>query len=799
MSMDFGKLNFAVGFNRTSAFPLDANSYFESYSAAQTAAAGAATVGSSDSAYYIGQLIIVNESGKFGLYQIGADKTLVKFGQASSEADLQSQLNALAARVDGLDTSKAGWKNGQAPEASAGGSLIVFDASGKINASGIKVIDSAVNNSAMEVPTSKAVQTYVATQVAGAVQYLGTVSALTGLSTTAGKGDFYRLSAAIEGAHAGDLVVAEKDNPKQLINGTDWSLIHGEEVGVEAINAGSGINVSGSEAQPTIAIKPATTTAIGGIIVGTNLTVDGTGKLSAIDTTYEDATTTTHGLMSTADKVKLNGIETGANKTIVDASLSATSTNPVQNKAVHAEFNSVRTLVSSTESSLQGKIDQVSANLSSAQTTLQANIDGKVDKVEGKGLSTNDFTTAEKNKLAGLSNYTLKAATADALGGIKIGYNGTTERTYAVQLDSNSKAYVNVPWTSDTNQKITAKSNGSNVTFGVNDTIEIVAGSNVTVTPNTTNKTITIAAQDTVYTHPAGSAVNKGLGLYKFSTDDKSHIKSVTAVTKEDITGLGIPGADTWRPIKVTTGSDTTTLDSATPLNLTSGTNISVAYDNSETVTISHASQGAAAQSSTTATAESGGTIAFGTTFYVPKFAIDSNGHTRDLGRIGYTLPSPEEYTLQIATDKVLGGVKSTTTGTTSGRDYYVEVNSTTGVMKVNVPWKDYKLPIASASVLGGVKQGTTSGKTYGVQVASDGAMTVSVPWTDTNTFRTIQVNGTAIDSAAPLNLKNGTEITFALEHGSSESVTASIQQVSTDKLVQGTNTLIINGGGAAW
>lgn len=175
--MDFGKLNFAVGFNRTSAFPLDANSYFESYSAAQTAAAGAATVGSSDSAYYIGQLIIVNESGKFGLYQIGADKTLIKFGQASSAEDLKSQLDALAARVDGLDTSKAGWVGGQAPEASAGGSLLVFDASGKINASGIKVIDSAVNNSAMEVPTSKAVQTYVATQVAGAVQYLGTVSA----------------------------------------------------------------------------------------------------------------------------------------------------------------------------------------------------------------------------------------------------------------------------------------------------------------------------------------------------------------------------------------------------------------------------------------------------------------------------------------------------------------------------------------------------------------------------------------------------------------------------------------------
>lgn len=45
--------------------------------------------------------------------------------------------------------------------------------------------------------------------------------------------------------------------------------------------------------------------------------------------------------------------------------------------------------------------------------------------VSGKGLSTNDYTTAEKNKLAGLSNYTLPAATASVLGGVKIGSNIT--------------------------------------------------------------------------------------------------------------------------------------------------------------------------------------------------------------------------------------------------------------------------------------------------------------------------------------------------------------------------------------
>ena len=46
---------------------------------------------------------------------------------------------------------------------------------------------------------------------------------------------------------------------------------------------------------------------------------------------------------------------------------------------------------------------------------------GKVDKVEGKGLSTNDFTAAEKTKLEGLENYTLPTASADVLGGVKVG------------------------------------------------------------------------------------------------------------------------------------------------------------------------------------------------------------------------------------------------------------------------------------------------------------------------------------------------------------------------------------------
>lgn len=51
------------------------------------------------------------------------------------------------------------------------------------------------------------------------------------------------------------------------------------------------------------------------------------------------ATQSAAGLMSAADKTKLDGVEAGANKTVVDAALDASSTNPVQNKAVKAALD----------------------------------------------------------------------------------------------------------------------------------------------------------------------------------------------------------------------------------------------------------------------------------------------------------------------------------------------------------------------------------------------------------------------------------------------------------------------------
>ena len=57
------------------------------------------------------------------------------------------------------------------------------------------------------------------------------------------------------------------------------------------------------------------------------------------NTVYGNATTSAAGLMSAADKAKLDGVAAGSNHVAVDAELSTTSTNPVQNKVIKSALD----------------------------------------------------------------------------------------------------------------------------------------------------------------------------------------------------------------------------------------------------------------------------------------------------------------------------------------------------------------------------------------------------------------------------------------------------------------------------
>lgn len=262
---------------------------------------------------------------------------------------------------------------------------------------------------------------------------------------------------------------------------------------------------------------------------------------------------------------------------------------------------------------------------------IKSALGNKVDKVSGKGLSTNDYTTAEKNKLAGIaaganvnqnafSNVTVGSTTVAAdsttdtltlVAGSNVsitpdaandkitisatvptkvsqltndsGYKTTDNNTtYSISKSgstitltgsdgststvSDANTTYSAATTSaaglmsvDDKKKLDRVASGaevnqnafSNVVVGdttvaadsKTDTLTLVAGANVTLTPDATNDKITIASKDTVYTHPSYST--KSAGLYKVTVDGTGHVSVATAVTKSDITALGIPAQDT--------------------------------------------------------------------------------------------------------------------------------------------------------------------------------------------------------------------------------------------------------------
>ena len=134
----------------------------------------------------------------------------------------------------------------------------------------------------------------------------------------------------------------------------------------------------------------------------------------------------------------------------------------------------------------------------------------------------------------------------------------TTEVDRLEELIENSSSEI----TNDLNVEIQARKDGdaqlqtniNNLQSTMNTELAkkvgkvTVAGSgNAVTTASISGDTLTLTKGATYnnYVHPAGSAPSKASGFYKFSTNSTSHVASVTAVTKSDITALGVPAQDT--------------------------------------------------------------------------------------------------------------------------------------------------------------------------------------------------------------------------------------------------------------
>ena len=252
----------------------------------------------------------------------------------------------------------------------------------------------------------------------------------------------------------------------------------------------------------------ATTTRLGGVKAGNNITISGDGTISATDTnttyevmegatseangqsglvpaptqgqqtrflrgdgtwqvptntTYTNATQSKDGLMSATDKTKLDGIAENANNyvhpttpgnkhipsggstgQVLKWSADGTAVWGTDNDTTYTDATTSKAgLMSATDktkldslqnfddSTIQENIGDLQSSVSTLEgsvSTIEESLGNKVDKVTGKGLSTNDYTTIEKNKLSGIATGATKVEKSTTNGNIKI--NGTETTVY---------------------------------------------------------------------------------------------------------------------------------------------------------------------------------------------------------------------------------------------------------------------------------------------------------------------------------------------------------------------------------
>lgn len=246
---------------------------------------------------------------------------------------------------------------------------------------------------------------------------------------------------------------------------------------------------------------------IKGLVSGKVDKVDGKG-LSTNDYTSDEKTKLA-GIASGAQVNVLEGIQKNGDTVTITNKIAnitvPTKTSDITNDSGFITSSSVPTATSTTP-----KMDGTAAV--GTETTwakgdhVHPSDTTKVDKVAGKGLSTNDYTDADKTKLTNIAS------------GAEVNQNAFSNMLVG-----------NVTVSADTKT----------------DTIEFIAGSNVTITADATNDTITIASTDTTYTPASATPLMDGTAVVgtsaKYAREDHVHPTDTSRVpTTRTVNGYAL-------------------------------------------------------------------------------------------------------------------------------------------------------------------------------------------------------------------------------------------------------------------
>ena len=472
MALDFGKLNFSTSFNPTSAFPIDARSYFESLEAAQEAAATAEAAGSSNTTYYFGQILTVNEGGAVAAYQITNAKELQKLASTTSSGDLAGDVATLQSKVGALETSvnttiPATYETKENVAAIEGR---VATAEGEIDT--LQTDVEAVEGNVSTLQTTVGQHT---TSISGLQTNVGALQTTVGNAESGLVKDVNDLKGQIGGV-TGALhfkgVVAELPVDLSTYNEGDVILVGNKEYVCNDEDGTKSWVELGDEG--SYALK---TTTVNGKPLSANIT------LTATDVGADPAGTASNAIAA----LDVSAITVGANQTL--ASISQTdgiiAATPVAINIEQSQVNGLTAAIASKANAtdvtaIQGTVSNIEANVEAIQgagyqtsaqvNALIANATIEPGKINGavanaqyatqagaliNSITLNvagtehQFNGGEAVSIditaAGLGALTsVPVATNEALGGIKVGFT-TAGTNYAVQLDANNAAYVTVP------------------------------------------------------------------------------------------------------------------------------------------------------------------------------------------------------------------------------------------------------------------------------------------------------------------------------------------------------------------
>ena len=349
---DFGKLNFAVSFNPQTAFPLDARYYFSSLKQAEAAALGAVEVGSSSGTYFYGENICVVTESSADLYIIQPDNTLKEVGAVVLGDGKSIEIVDGKVTLKGFGSATAG----QQPRINAAGTALEWYTPDTSTVSGLADTVAGHTQDIQNLQSGKA-------DKATTLEGYGITDAMTATAIT----EAIQTAIAATG-HASFKKVNEvptvetaQDNVLYLVMNADTGFYDiYAKVDTEVVRLDD-VSINLDDYSTTEQMNA----AIASAIVNKVDKVDGKGLST------EDFTTTL--------KEKLIALPEGAEANYI--------------KSVSDEFTV------STEGKLEVK------EVAPAKVTGLSNaLVGKVDKVVGKDLSTNDYTSEEKEKLSGIEN-----------------------------------------------------------------------------------------------------------------------------------------------------------------------------------------------------------------------------------------------------------------------------------------------------------------------------------------------------------------------------------------------------------